>query len=736
MMRLRTSLAFSFRSLISNASDRWLSSVVRAGISGRNPSITSFSGVVTTLSTGSTSLNSPAGIAVDESGNVYIADTNNNQIVKISPDGTASVLTLTGLTTALNSPVGIAVDESGTLYIADTGNSRIVQVIGTAASVVAMGSVTLSSPQGVAIDALGNLFIADTTNNRIVELPAGGAAAVFAITGLVTGLNAPMGLSVDVTGNLYIADSANNRIVAVTPSGMGSVVSITGLSPDLSTPHGVAIERHGSMYIADTGNNRIVIVTPAGSGSPLSTGIVTLNQPEDVAVNIFGTVYVADTTNNQSVSVAASSVGFGHLQLGTTTGITQTLPFGLGPSPIGSVKAFTLGAENLDFTVTGQSCLPVTANPRRGCTVQVQFLPTAPGLRRGALVLYDNATPPNPLITVPLYGFSDGPVAALAPNAATVISTGSVITEYPFQLALDGAGNMYLGNYVQDVPDPEVVKIAAGGGATSVVSTAGITLGPSITGIAVDGAGNLFIADFDQSQIVVVTPGGLASVLSISGLIPVLGTPAALAFDAAGNLYIADYSLGRIVEVSSLVVAVRPGCGACAALTLISSGHGMVRGVGSYTFSVNDLTGVAVGLTGTVYIAAATSNSGQIVQVTAAGATSVLNPIGLTLSAPQGAFVDAMGNLYVEDAGNSRIVRITTAGVASVVSVPGLPSPSTLAKGFGVAADSFGNIYIPDWTNNRVVYLSVSGSSLAFADTAVGLASTDSPKTTTVTNLG
>ena len=327
-------------------------------------------------------------------------------------------------------------------------------------------------------------------------------------------------------------------------------------------------------------------------------------------------------------------------------------------------------------------------------------------------------------------------MAALAPNTATVISTGAVITEYPFQLALDGAGNMYVGNYVQDVANPEVVKIAAGGGTTSVVSTAGITLGPSITGIAVDGAGNLFIADYYQSQIVVVTPGGLASVLSISGLSPVLGTPTELAFDAAGNLYIADSSLGRIVEVSALVVALRAACGACTALTLTSSGLGTVVGTGSYTFSVNDLTGVAVGLTGTVYIAAATSNSGQLVQVTAAGATSVLNPTGLTLSGPKGAFVDAMGNLYVEDAGNSRIVRITTAGVASVVSVPGLPIPSTLAQGFGVAADSAGNIYIPDWTNNRVVYLSVSGSSLAFADTAVGLTSIDSPKTTTITNLG
>jgi Bacterial Ig-like domain (group 3)/NHL repeat len=113
-----------------------------------------------------------------------------------------------------------------------------------------------------------------------------------------------------------------------------------------------------------------------------------------------------------------------------------------------------------------------------------------------------------------------------------------------------------------------------------------------------------------------------------------------------------------------------------------------------------------------------------------------VNPSGLSLLNPEGVAVDGMGNLYVADSNHTRIVEITTGGVASVVSVPGLSAPSTLSAIYGVTADNSGNVYIPDWTNNRIVYVSVAGSSLTFADTKQGFTSTDSPKTATVTNVG
>lgn len=135
------------------------------------------------------------------------------------------------------------------------------------------------------------MFIADTGNNRIVKLTAGGAADVFAITGLGTSLSIPTGLAIDPAGNLYIADSGNSRIVKVAAGGTaGAALAISGLGTALSTPAGVAVDALGNVYIADTNNNRIVTVTSAGAGSPLSTGSIAFNLPMGVAVSTFGTV--------------------------------------------------------------------------------------------------------------------------------------------------------------------------------------------------------------------------------------------------------------------------------------------------------------------------------------------------------------------------------------------------------------------------------------------------------------
>ena len=716
-----------------------------SGISWATYGLT-FQGVTRTINMGGAiSLSSPSAVVVDPSGNLYIADTVNNQIVKVDPQGNASALSISGLSPGLSYPQGIAIDGSGNLYVADSANNRAVE-IDTAGngSVISMGGITLNSPEGIAVDNSGNIFIADTNTSRIIEVPAGGAAAVLNITG--TAINTPIGLAVDTSGNLYIADSLHNRVITVaSKTTAGTALTISG-GVTLSAPSGVAVDAIGNVYIADTGDNRIVMVDKSGNGAILFTNSATLSSPLGVAVDVFGSVYVADTEDNRCLlvnppvnanvtagdatySLNKSVVGFGHVQLGSSSPITLTLPFTIAASPtLGSVSVFTQGTPGLDFTAgSGTTC--VSGMTSTSCSVDVQFLPTAPGLRTGAVVLYDNAAPANPILTIPLYGFADSPVAALSPNSATVINTGGVATNYPFQLALDGAGNLYVANYVQTTGSPKAVKILAGG-AASAINTSPVTLGTSVTGIAVDGAGNVFIADYYNNRIVVVTPGGIASVLAITGLSPALGQPTELAFDGAGNLYIADYAASgraysRAVEISSLVVA-----GAT------SSGLGRVIGTGSYSFSSSSMTGLAVAPNGTVYIAARTSNTSHVVQVTAAGAASLLNPTGFTFSNPQGAFVDGMGNLYVEDAGNSRIVRVTSTGVASALSISGLTSPSTLAAGYGVATDALGNFYIPDWNNNRIVLVNVSGALLNFASTKQGLTSTDSPKTATVTNLG
>ena len=130
-------------------------------------------------------------------------------------------------------------------------------------------------------------------------------------------------------------------------------------------------------------------------------------------------------------------------------------------------------------------------------------------------------------------------------------------------------------------------------------------------------------------------------------------------------------------------------------------------------------------------------NSSSVVKVTAAGVASELSFPGITpaINDAQGVAVDAMGNVYVVDPANQRIVRLTTAGVASALGISGLPAPSGLGGVlFGVTLDPSGNLYIPDFGNNRIVFVNVSGGVLAFPSTDVG--STSAAQTATVANLG
>jgi uncharacterized protein (TIGR03437 family) len=712
-----------------------------------------FRGLVSPLNPGGNTLSLPNAIVVDPAGDVYIADTNNNRIVEVNAQGTPSVLTITGLSPAsLSSPSGIAIDGAGNLYIGDTGNGRVVRVSPSGAgSTIGTGSVQLSTPEGIAVDQSGNIFIADPGHSQIVEVTSGGSASTLTInvSSVPLSLTGASGIAVDVSGNLYISDSNHNRVVTVAAGSTTGVVFSTGeLAPALLNPTGIAVDRIGNVYIADTGHNRIVEVDKAGDGTNLANFLVfealSLSGPQGVAVDVFGAVYIADTGNNRAVvvdpgldgdpgsgfgytsSLNKTAVGFGHITLGSSTPTSLLLAFTVGApvGGLGGVNVFTSGTQGLDFQIVSGGNTTCSSSTLSGtsCTVEVSFLPTAPGLRNGALVLYDPDS--NPVLTVPLYGFGDAPVAALAPNTGTVISTGGVPLSIPFQIALDGAGNIYGANDGGG-GGGNVVKIPAGGGAGSVVSPSPYAFLDEVTGVAIDGAGNLFISDHQNSRIIVITPGGVASVLSIAGLAPALGYPTGLALDGAGNLYISDYTIGRVVEVSSLVVS-----------GSASTGIGTVIGTGSYTTTAQGITGVAVDSMGNVYIPDGYSgvDPSRVIKVTAAGVASLLTPAGITFHSPEGVGVDGMGNIYIADAGNNRIVEITTAGVASVLAINGLPSPATLGLPFGVTVDPFGNLYIPDTENSRLLYVNVSGAALAFPPT--GILATSGAETATVTNLG
>jgi uncharacterized protein (TIGR03437 family) len=310
----------------------------------------------------SAQMHGPYGAAADSAGNLYIADSGNNVIRKVS-NGVITTFAGNGTpgytgdngpaaSAQLNAPYGVAVDSAGNLYIADSANNVIREVSnGVITTVAGNGtccfsgdngqatSAQLFTPVAVAVDSAGNLYIADFGNNVVRKVSNGvittvagnGTYSYGGDNGQATSaeLYQPNGVAVDSAGNLYIADTSNCRIrkvsngVITTVAGNGtpgfSGDGSPATSAELNAPYGVAVDSAGNLYIADTGNNRIrkvsngTITTAAGNGTPgynSDGGAATsaeLYEPLGVAVNSAGNVYIADFGNNRVRLLTPSS---------------------------------------------------------------------------------------------------------------------------------------------------------------------------------------------------------------------------------------------------------------------------------------------------------------------------------------------------------------------------------------------------------------------------------------------
>ena len=289
----------------------------------------------------------PSGVTVDASGNVYVADTLNHKIRKISPGGVVGTLAGsgtqgstdgTGTAASFNQPKGVAVDASGNVYVADTQNSKIRKISSSGVVTSLAGSGTQGSmdgtgtaasfnqPTGVAVDASGNVYVADTQNSKIRKISSSGVVTSLAGsgtqgstdgTGTAASFNQPTGVAIDASGNVYVADIDNNKIRKISSSGVVTTLAGSGTSgstdgagmgASFSMPRGVVVDASGTVYVADFGNKKIrkissdgVVTTLAGSGTVGSTDgagtVASFNYPAGIAIDTSGTVYVADMSN-------------------------------------------------------------------------------------------------------------------------------------------------------------------------------------------------------------------------------------------------------------------------------------------------------------------------------------------------------------------------------------------------------------------------------------------------------
>ncbi|HEY3857743.1 MAG TPA: hypothetical protein VGO67_25445 [Verrucomicrobiae bacterium] len=507
--------------------------------------------------TNSTALfDTPSGVAVDNSGKVYVADTDNNTIRVISPSG--MVTTLAGLpqhsgsvdgtngTARFNAPLAVATDGSGNLYVADTGNGTIRMITPAGVVTTLAGSTLFDAPSGVTVDGSGNVYVADTDNDTIRKITPAGTVTVFAGSANAFGnfdgkgkaalFDEPLGMAVDASGNIFVADSLNYEIrmvtsaaVVTTLAGSGPVFGNadgTGSAARFDSPYGVAVDTNGNVYVADTLNQTIRKITPEGAVTTLAGLAATIGSadgtnstarfydPFAVAVDSSGNVYVTDNGNNTIRKI-------------TSAGVVTTLA-GLAGSP-GSADGTNSTARFNDssgLAVDGSGNVYVadTGNQTIRKITPDGVVTTLAG-------------------SVGIYGSADG--------------TNSTARFFaPFGVAVDSSGNVYVG----DSGNQMIRKITPTGVVTTLAGLAGSIGGDDGTGsaalfdfprgVAVDGSGNIFVADYYNYTIRKITPEG--AVTTLAGLAQASGTddgtgdtarfffPNGVAVDSSGSVYVAE----------------------------------------------------------------------------------------------------------------------------------------------------------------------------------------------------
>ncbi len=584
----------------------------------------------------SATLARPSGLAFDHAGNLYVADAGNSRIRKVSPDGTISTIAGNG--------------QAG--YIPD----------GTPATIARLGD----SP-AVAVDGMGNLFIAGggqvlkVIGDGTVVTVAGGSQHITTGDGgpaIGAELHRVIGIAFDSAGNMYIADIDDHRIRKVSPVGVITTVAGNGnpgfsgdggkaIEAQLHSPGAIAVTPTGVLYIADGPNHRVRKVTPDGiittvagngqegySGDGMPAASASLNDPTALLLDAAGNLYVSESMNRRIRKITAD-------------GIISTVA---GKGPLG-------------FSGDGGQAASARLNAAYSIALD----------GKGNVYASDNANhrvrkiAPNGVITT-VAGTAEGFSGDGGPATAARLNS-------PNGIGLDAGGTLYIadsGNYrIRKVTPDGNISTVAGTGDNNYYGDGGPALNAGLAGpyaVALDADGDVYFTDVyrvrkltKDGNIQTVAGNGQYDNLVDGGLAinAFLYEPSALAFDAAGNLYIADTFHGLIRRVTTDGI--------------INTIAGDPRGLGSRMATSTYLgspQGVAVDSMGNFYIADSALN--QIYKVTADGIIVTVAGNGqrgfagdggpaasATLSFPEGLALDAAGNIFVADAGNVRIRKVS-----------------------------------------------------------------------------
>lgn len=599
----------------------------------------------------SSALNNARDIAVDPSGNLYIVNTGLNTILKETPSNGSYNESSIG--TSLNAPAAVAVDASGNLYVADQGDSRVVKETWSGGNVYAESTIgNFAAPQGIAIDNLGNLYIGETGNADVLKVLAG------AHTGTAIAIGSRYTrVALDRAGNVYISDPDHHQVLEETLS-RGSYTQST-VATGIDEAAGIVVDGNSNVFIADQGTQgfgRILEETPSGGAYTESliykggTGAFGLAEDQN------GAFYFTNINAQVAFKLVQGSTNFGSAAVASvSTNALVTFLFDSGGS-ISAPAVVTQGASNLDFqdlnagTCTTQGSRKVY-NSGDVCTVDVLFSPTRPGTRYGAVNLSKSLG--GAVATAYVQGAGIGPQVGFTPGSMNPLSISTLSGLNA--IAADGAGNLYIAESIPPYShSSRIVKESwTGSGYAESVIASGLD---QPLAVAVDGAGKVYFSDTTSYPPYIATPQSVGYSVTQMTLPQSGSVIAAMAVDGSGNLYLADEQYGILKESPQAAGYTQSIVNA----ELWTAGMA-VDGAGNLYFAHS------FGINGG-------SDSTRLQKATvAANGSYTLSAIGSNALQTAGVALDGLGNVYTYDSGSGNLVTETLSGSSYVESSMSFP---------------------------------------------------------------